>query len=341
MMKKIPVLNMIIVIGIVVLAVLVLQVPGRISLPVGQPGNWSVEDQLEYANQLMVKGLKKQAAQALEDYLTAAGRKERKELAKTAYLLGNLYLELYEYEKALSYYFRAEMLDKNAGFIAELNQKVIAALEKAGMTTQAQYELKTRTALEKPEEKMGNIIAKVGDEEITETDINNAMDRMPEWLRKNYETEGARYDFIKQYVASEVLYLKAKRLGLDNNTAAREFFEQVKKQFAVEQLLKQEIEKELKITPDDLKLYYNANKDKYVEEVKGDDGKTTKRQKEFNEVKNQVEYEYRQKKQQALTQSLLEKALEEQIVEIFYQLPKSDVKNPAKESDAAVDQAEK
>ena len=54
--------------------------------------------------------------------------------------------------------------------------------------------------------------------------------------------------------------------------------------------------------------------------------KKEKRQKGFEEVKQEAEYEYRMKKQQEISQDLLKKALEEQEVEIFYTANKNEPK---------------
>jgi alanine dehydrogenase len=49
------------------------------------------------------------------------------------------------------------------------------------------------------------------------------------------------------------------------------------------------------------------------------DEKEPKRDKPFEEVKDQVEGEYRMQKEQQIVQSFLDKALEQQEVEILYQ----------------------
>lgn len=49
-----------------------------------------------------------------------------------------------------------------------------------------------------------------------------------------------------------------------------------------------------------------------------------RRQKSFEEVKSEVEYEYKMKKQQEISQDLLKKALEKQEVEIFETVNKNE-----------------
>ncbi len=299
-----------------ILSFLIIRVPSRIMQGADSFRTWTSPDQMKYTNMLLAKGLNTEAASALENYINNS-TDDRKKLAKLCYRLGDIYMGMYEYRNALRSFYRAEMLDSRGDFINEMNQKIVEALENSGMSVQAKYELETRTSLNKrPGQKAEKIIARIGNEEITKQEINRAVDSLPEWLRKHVETEEGRKDFIRDYVAKEVLYRKAKRLGLDRTPEAKETLEGLKKQFAVQQLVQKEIKENVKITPDDLRLYYDANKDKYVKET-GEEGSRKKRQMTFEEAKSRVEQEYMLRKQTEVTNSLLKKALEDQEVEIY------------------------
>jgi len=182
---------------------------------------------------------------------------------------------------------------------------------------------------------------------------------------------------------------------VDRNTNIRYAVEDFKKQLVLQELLGDEIKKELKITPADIDLYYKANKDKYkvaervkvsfleltdpakenetsarLKQGKGEkigqwiekgqpvflpngiggsteaaesifrqdkdevvgplkikdksymfiiNQKEPQRQQELEEVSQQVEREYRMQKEQQIIQSFLDKAIEQQEIEIFYQ----------------------
>jgi peptidyl-prolyl cis-trans isomerase C len=303
-------------------------------------------------------------------------------------------MDLHEYENALKTFYKAEILDGQADFMSDMNQKIVSALENLGMTQQAQYELDARTDISgKTAPSEAKAVARIGKDEILETEINRAIDKMPEWMKKNFESPELKLKFIREYVAAEVLYRKAKRLGLDKTPDTKDAVESFKKQVVVEQIVKKEIDKNLKISQEDVELYYKANKDKYIEPegikvsyaelkdeskkveavnqlkegngtkiedwIKKDDtyisgigeakdviaglflkekgeftdplkvnekfyifsiiDKRQKREKDFNEVKSQAEYEYKSKKQNEIMNSLLKKALEEQDVGILYE----------------------
>ena len=389
-MKTNVILSVIIVLLLGVLIVLVVQLPERITKPVSQQEVWSAKDQLDYANTLLAKGLQKEAASLFEKYIETA-KTDGKEIAKVCYRLGSIYMDLYQYEKALALFYRAEMLDKDAEFIQEMNQKIVEALENLGLSSQAQYELAKRVSLGDTSTKKGEVVARIGKREITQSEIDKALAGLPEWMRKEMTKKDKRLEFIRNYVATEVLYEKAKRLGIDKKAEIRQALERTKKQLVVQDYISKEIEKRLKIDPQDVENYYQANKDKYTEPAKikisyvefSEDSEKEKALKEldegkgkkiegwisrgssyisgigeakdvieslflkekgeridllkikdkfyifsiedkrpekvrsFDEVKTQVEYEYRMEKERSITDSLLKDALEEQEVEIY------------------------
>jgi tetratricopeptide (TPR) repeat protein len=383
-----------------VLIFLVATLPTRIVKPKEQASFLTSSSQMDYANKLLSKGLKSEAAEAFEEYL-ASGKMQPQEEAKLLYKLGSVYMELYKYEKALKSFYKAEMLDPKAEFSGEMNQKIVEALENLGMSSQARYELEARTSLGGEKQAKGKVVARIGKREITDAEIDEALKNVPQWMRKSLEEPERRQEFIRNYVGQEVLYTKARRLGLDTKEETRKTLEQLKKQIVVEQFLGNQIQEKLdKISPEDIKLYYEAKKDSFTElaqikvaflsfenesqkdemiqKLKEKEGKPQeasitegdtsiagigeakdiiaslflkekgqisdplkikdkfyvfsviekrqKRQKSFEEVKSEVEYEYKIKRQQEISQDLLKKALEEQEVEIFETTNKNETK---------------
>lgn len=362
------------------------------SASIGGNNVWTLERQFDYANTLFSKGLLKESAKEFEIYIERANI-QPKELAKVCYRLGNIYMDLYEYEKALKYFYKSEMLDKDADYMTELNQRVVEALEKLGLTSQAEYELAARTSVaEGKPQSNAKVVARIGKREITEVEINKALDRLPAWMRKEYSDKEGRGNFIREYVAREVLFKKASRSGIDKEPEIREQFEELRRELIIQEYFKREFKDKIKIDDSDIRLYYEANKPRYIEpealklmyievadrdktedarknlaDGKGKEidnwvergtsfipgigeakdvvenlflknkgeisdvykikdklymflikDKRAEYQKSFEEVRQQVEFEYRMKKQNELMQDLLKKALEEQEVEILY-----------------------
>ena len=349
---------------------------------------WTADDELNYIDKLLAKGLNGIAAQEMEKYIEEY-RGSRKELANTCYRLGSIYMKLYEYREALKYFYRAEMLDKNADFSEDMNRKIVEALENLGMGSQANYELEARTSLVKPAVDKVKVVASIGKRKIDENEIDKAINSLPKNMRGQFKESSRRAAFIKQYVTTEALYEKAKRMGIDKIPSVKESVEEDKKQIVVQSMIEKEIDKKLVADPSDVELYYEANKDRYIERAKAkvryievsnkDDRKkvvdglksgkgksewvyegdtyiggigkaedvikrllsqkkgstvgpvgvkdksyifiveenSPRRQKAFDEVKNQVEYEYKMKKRKEIVDSIIKNTMEEENVEMF------------------------
>ena len=364
---------------------------------------WTDKLQLDYANALLSKGLNTNAAQAFEDYIERS-QLNKKDLASVCYKLGNIYIDLKEYEKALANFYKSELLSPESEYKQDMNQKIVSALESLGLSQQAQYELEARTSVKPTTQRKENIAVRIGKREITNDEIDMIISRLPEQVKQGLNSNDARLRFVREYVATEVLYEKGKKLGLDKKTNTRTAVEDFQKQLVLQDLLQDEIRKELKVTPEDVQLYYKANKDRYssnerakvsylelsdlaksdetaaklkqgkgkkieqwidkgaafipqglgeskeaIENIfKQDKGgvvnpvkikdklymfiineKESKKEQSFEEVKGHVEDEYRAQKEQQIVQSMLDKALEQQEIEILYQ-PKIENDKAAK-----------
>jgi peptidyl-prolyl cis-trans isomerase C len=391
MKKKLKIISVIIILLIIAGLFFVINFTGQANN--NQKSVWTDKMQLGYANTLLSKGLYANAAQEFEAYIKRGGT-DSKDLASICNKLGNIYMDLKEYEKALASFYKSELLDPNSGYKQDLNQKIVSALESLGLSQQAQYELESRTSIKPAVQSNEKIAVRIGKREISNDEIDMVINRLPEEVKKGLNNNDAKLKFIREYVATEVLYEKGKKLGLDKDTKIRGAVEDFKKQLVLQELLGEEIRKELKTTPEDILLYYKANKDKYSipakakvsflelsdpaksEEVSAElrngkgkrigqwiqkgstlisqdigeskeavesifkqekgavvsplkikdklymfiiDEKEPEKEKVFEEVKDRVEGEYRAQKEQQIVQSLLNKALEQQEVEILYQ----------------------
>ena len=250
-----------------VLVFLIIRIPSQKNHPQSVSTNWTPSKQKTYANSLFSKGLEREAINAYERFLEIADG-PAEDRAKIAYRIGSLYMEMGEYERALANLYRVEFERPDTELGADVGQKIVACLERLEMTSQAQYELNSRTAIQ-PDSEVGDgggaVIARIGKDEITMGDIDAALKNLPEWMRKEYESNAAKLEFAKQYVAHELLYRKAKRLGLDRTPQTRLKIAELIKNLMVRQVIESELKATVEITPADVELYYNANLDKYVE----------------------------------------------------------------------------
>lgn len=390
-MKRALIIFLLIVSALGIVVFFLSNTPSNPLQPQNSPRSWTERMQIDYANMLLSKGLNAQAAGAFQNYIEQA-HLDKTSLAAVCYRLGGIYMDLKEYELALANFYKAEILNPQAGYAARMNELIVEALENSGFNQQAQYELSSRTSIGKPIDKNEPIAAKIGKNEITELQIDEAIAKLPKWAQDNFRTKEGKLKFIKEYVSREVLYDKAKKIGLDKSAKTREYIDEIKKELAIQQLLQMQVEQNLKISPGDLELYYKANKDKFVipeaiklsymeigdesknEEAisslkagkgtkaepwiqKGDtsfaeitdaqdaitillqqekgivntpikikdktyvffiDDKRPQKESSFDEVKDRIQREYQTQKEQELLERFLNKAIEQQEVEILY-----------------------
>lgn len=267
----------------------------QVKKPSGTAVAWAPDKQREYANKLKAEGLNKEAIAEYEKYL-GAFQSDPETQANIYYTIGKISEEIGEYEKALAYFYKVELIFPETKIKQELGEHIIACLEKTGRGLDAQRALENRTALEPQKEEGGKVIARIGKEQITDTQLNKELEKLPEWMKEEYKKPEKKMEFLKQYIAMELLTRKAKRLGYDKDPDIRLKLDDVLKELMIQKLLEKELTEKIKITPDQIELYYKANKNKYSEPAKvkisyisAESEEKLKEAQEFKEIKDWIE----------------------------------------------------
>jgi len=235
----------------------------------GTVGEWNARKQLEFAETLANKGLKKEALVAFDDYLKNA-KISAIEAAKLLYKMGNMHMDLLDYEKALYYFYKAETADPNAGFKSQLDEKLAECLKNLNVDANSSNDLikETDSGDGINQESKGAVIAKVGNTEITEGEIDEAIKEIPDWAKENFNQGEGKVEFIRQYVTTQALYEKAKKTGLEQDAQVRRNIKDVTKKLLVQRLLEKELKEKIDISPSEIEAYYQENKGKYKEDPK-------------------------------------------------------------------------
>jgi hypothetical protein len=265
-----------------------------------------------YNNELFHAAIKE-----YEGYLLHYQVQESKQ-ANIYYMIANIYFErLNDYEKALENYLRIKYLYPESNLQSDVGKRIVNCLERLERSQDAQRVLEKETAL-KPEEikehKPGAVIAKIGEKEITQGDLDFEIEQLPPYLQAQLNSRESKLEFLQQYLAEELLYDSAKRKNLDKDKEIIEGAFRAKKSLMAQKILKEEIQKMVSINQSDIELYYKANKDKYAEKDK--DGKII-RQKTFQESAEQAAQDLFQEKQQEAYHQLLERLMKAEDVTIY------------------------
>lgn len=95
----------------------------------------------------------------------------------------------------------------------EINQRMVECLEGMGHSLAAQQEMEKYTSLESGKEKPGVVIAKIGNRQITDIQVEVRLNELPPVLQKEYKSREKKLEFLKSYIVRELMYTTANRKG--------------------------------------------------------------------------------------------------------------------------------
>ncbi|MFC1556357.1 hypothetical protein ACFL4Q_04515 [candidate division KSB1 bacterium] len=224
----------------------------------------------EYANALYNQQLYFQAATEYERLLNLYPM-DNAARANINYTIANIYYEnLNSYSSALAHYLKIKHVYKESGLIDDVNKRVVACLERLGRSASAAAMLKETTSIrpdDSPFEPLpGDTVAVVGGTVVTLGDLNQYYsyyrNTLPQEEREQEPTPQDKISFLRDYVKSEVLYNSAVMQQLDNDEdVARISFLQ-KKQLMIQKLIENQINNKISVSDDEIRNFYNENKDK-------------------------------------------------------------------------------
>lgn len=271
----------------------------------------------ELANAFYNRQLYQQAIQEYNYYLENYNLDDE-ESANINYIIGDIYFErIRDYENALSYYLKIKHLYPDSRLQEEVSKKIVECLERLERSADAQQALEEAALLDPSQIKShrpGAVIAKIGKREITMGDLEHEINQLPPFMKSQITDKSKKIDFLKQYIATELLYDTAKRKGLDKDKEVIDAVFQAKKNFMVQKLLEEEISQNINIRDSDIELYYKAHKEKYA---KKDEKGEIVNIRPLEEVKNQVMQDLIRERQQEAYEQLVQRMMRAEAVQIF------------------------
>jgi tetratricopeptide (TPR) repeat protein len=293
---------------VLVLVGLLLVVSVMIYLQMGKANGsrMDVSHQQDLASDLLDSKLYLQAI-AEYDCLLNSGALNKKKQANINYIVGNIYLnELNDYQNAAARFVTAKFIDPEGELKDKINQSLVICYERMGRSLEAQKELDRSTNLNQttPEKKGGVVVARIGNREITMTELEDEIEKLPPSAQTQFKDKAGKLKFLQGYIGSELMYHTALRRGLDKDKEVQDGMMQVRKQLMINKLLSQEIPQDVPISENDVKLYYDAHKDEFKD-------------KKPEEVRSQIETELKKMKQQEAYGQLVSKMMEAEKVKIY------------------------
>ncbi len=116
----------------------------------------------------------------------------------------------------------------------------------------------------------GKALMKVGKEVITEKDLNNALDQMPDQYKQYYSTDDGKKQLLERIAEQKMLAMEAKNMGLEKTEDFKSKMEQAREMALAQVAVKKNIIDGVKATDSEIKAEYEKNKQYYKteEEVK-------------------------------------------------------------------------
>lgn len=271
----------------------------------------------DYANALYNRELYQQAVDEYNRYLEEYDL-EPSEAANINYIVGDIYFDrIHDYENALAYYLKIKHLYPESDLLEEVNKKMVVCLERLQRSADAQQVLEESAALDPSQGKEirpGEVVARIGKREITTGDLEYEINKLPPYVRTQLSNQSKKVDFLKQYIATELLYDTARRKGLDSDKEVIEGTFQAKKNLMVQKLLQEAVSQKVNVDESDVELYYEAHKEKYAE--KDDEGNIVN-MRPLAEVRSQVMQDLIREKQQQAYDRLVQRMMRAEAVEIY------------------------
>jgi tetratricopeptide (TPR) repeat protein len=265
-----------------------------------------ISSQQDLASELLDNKLYQQAI-AEYDRVILSGKIDRKKEANLNYIIGTIYMNnLNDYQNAAARFVKAKVLSSDDELLKKINRNLVTCFERMGRSLDAQRELDKMTLLEKPNDEKGTgiIVARIGKREITMSDLENEIQKLPPSVSSQFKDKEKKLEFLKQWVANEIFYDGALRKGYDQDKDIIEGAFQMKKQLMINKLLKEEIPSDIQISESEIKLYYEAHKEDFKD-------------KKIDEVTAQIESELIRERQEEAYIRLVSRIMEAEKVKIY------------------------
>jgi peptidyl-prolyl cis-trans isomerase C len=107
----------------------------------------------------------------------------------------------------------------------------------------------------------GKVLAKVSNKAITLKTFQEKIAKMPAYYRNIVEKNRKRY--LDEMIVEMLFYEEAVRLGIDKDKEVKEILNEARKKIIIAKLIKNEVEDKSAVSEEDIKRFYEENKDKF------------------------------------------------------------------------------
>ena len=108
------------------------------------------------------------------------------------------------------------------------------------------------------------VLVTVGEETITQADLDSRTEMLPPQIRSRFETQAGRKQLLDQVVLVSLLSQEARRLGIDKQDEVAKKIKEMTDNIIVQELTRQQIASDVSISDEEIAAYYKANKEEFA-----------------------------------------------------------------------------
>jgi len=109
----------------------------------------------------------------------------------------------------------------------------------------------------------GPVLAEVSGTNITVDSFKKEIDSLPPYLKPMADSPEGKKEMLETMIIRELILQDAAKDGIENTPAVKEKLDELKKRLVVEAYLKKKVEEQSKVGDDEMKKFYDQNKDKF------------------------------------------------------------------------------
>ena len=112
----------------------------------------------------------------------------------------------------------------------------------------------------------GKVLVTIDKDSITTDEFNKELDKIPMNMKMMVASESGKKSYLDRLIIKKLLMREATKSNIENEKEFQARLADIKEQLVIESLLKKKLNADAKLTDEELKKYYEANKEKFKKE---------------------------------------------------------------------------
>jgi len=211
-----------------------------------------------------------------------------------------------DYTQAAAHFVRARTLNPDADFVAEASRKLVASLERSGRIADARRQMDASVNIDTEPRQPGDVaVAVIGNDTVWSSALERAIGELPPEQQADLASHTDRIEFMRQYVAREMIYRAALREDYASRPEIQRQQHALLKQLLVNAFIMDKIMPTIDSDSLDIHNFYQANKT------------TRYNNRPLDSVMTQVVFDYSNEKARAAFDQYIQKLARAEQVEFF------------------------